>query len=87
MVICDAGGVEAGGRVYAPADRPLIEVLVDETWRPGELRAWSQREGGAWWGNVSWSAGPGLTYLDTVPAERLRPVADENDDPSGRGRT
>jgi len=38
-------------------------------------------------GNVNWSAGPALTYLDTIPAARLRPVDDENADSSGRGRS
>lgn len=66
--------MEATDRVYAPAERPLVEVLVDGTWHLGELRAWQHREDGAWWGNVNWTAGPGLTYLDTVPSEQLRPI-------------
>lgn len=64
--------------VYRPDQRPDVEVLVDDTWYPGELRAWQQRDDG-WWANVNWSTGPGLTYLDTVPADRVRPA-----EPTGR---
>lgn len=59
--------------VYPPAERPDIEVLVDGTWHPGELRGWWDR-GGQRPMNVSWRTGPGLTRLDTVPAGRVREV-------------
>jgi hypothetical protein len=32
----------AAQRIYAPFERPSIEVLVDGRWLPGELRMWSQ---------------------------------------------
>lgn len=63
-------------RVYLPADRPAVEVLVDESWCPGELRAWFPREDG-WWANVAWSIAPGHTFLGTVPADHVRlPLAE-----------
>lgn len=61
--------------VYPPADRPDVEVEVDGTWYPGELRGWWDRDGGRLM-NVSWRSGPGTTFLDTVPAERVREVPD-----------
>jgi hypothetical protein len=41
-------------RVFKPDDRPDVEVLVDGAWCDGELRMWTQREDGSWWGNVAW---------------------------------
>lgn len=61
-------------RVYEPADRPDVEVLIDGTWYPGELRAWYPQPDGTWHGDVMWSAGPAQNRLDTVPAERIRPA-------------
>jgi hypothetical protein len=59
--------------IYAAADRPDVEVLVDGTWHPGELRGWWDRDGRRLM-NVSWRSAPGMTRLDTVPAERVRLV-------------
>lgn len=56
--------------VYRPDQRPDIEVLVDDVWHPGELRAWQQRPDG-WWANVNWTIN-GMRYLDTIPADRVR---------------
>lgn len=58
--------------VPAPGDRPDVEVLVDGTWWPGELRAWERRDDG-WWGNVQWRTKPGETRIDTLPEHRIRP--------------
>lgn len=59
---------------YKPFDRPAVEVLDDGTWYPGVLRAWYQRSDGSWWANVNWTVRPRGTYLDTVPAARVRPA-------------
>lgn len=59
--------------VYAPADRPDVEVLVDGTWHPGELRGWWDRDGVRLM-NVSWREAVGMTRIDTVPDDRVRPA-------------
>jgi hypothetical protein len=46
---------------YPPADRPAVEVLVDDTWWPSELRQRSQREDGSWWANASLAHGVSVT--------------------------
>jgi len=45
-------------RIYDPAERPLIEVLIDGTWYPGELRAWLPNDDGTWRANVGYSTAP-----------------------------
>lgn len=57
--------------VYRPDERPDIEVEVDGTWHPGELRGWWDRDGRRLV-NVSWRPQAGITYIDTVPADRVR---------------
>ena len=60
-------------RIYKPHQRPDVELLVDGTWYPGELRgAW--RRGGLDVCNVSWRERPGLTRIDIVVAERAGPA-------------
>jgi hypothetical protein len=61
-------------RIYSGHARPLVEVLVDTRWCPGELRAWLPVEDGGWRANVGYSAGPGQNYMATMEAERVRPV-------------
>jgi len=60
-----------GVHIYRPYERPDVEVLVEGTWWPGELRGYWDR-GGRRLMNVSWRTAPGMTRLDTVPAERVR---------------
>jgi hypothetical protein len=60
--------------VYRAADRPDVEVLIDGTWHPGELRMWSPRADGNWEGNVMYSTGPAENRLDTFPEDRIRRV-------------
>jgi hypothetical protein len=60
-------------REYAPADWPDVEVLVDDTWLEGELRAWSHREAG-WHGHVQYRTGPAQNYLAVFPADHIRKV-------------
>lgn len=50
------------------AVRP-VRVLVDNTWRDGELEAYRQVRDGAWLGWVRWSEGVGVNHLDWFPAE------------------
>jgi hypothetical protein len=58
---------------FPPADRPEVEVLVDETWSPGELRAWSQpRPGGRWYAHVSYRTDTGERYTATMRSDRVR---------------
>jgi hypothetical protein len=57
--------------VYAPADRPLVEVEVDGTWHDGDLRMWTSTENG-WVGQVTWSRAPGENLISSFPADRIR---------------
>jgi hypothetical protein len=59
---------------YRRADED-VEVLVDDTWHPGHLRAWDQRDD-EWWGSVMWSAGTAQNRLDWFPADRIRKGGD-----------
>jgi hypothetical protein len=42
-------------RSVTPGEEPPCEVLVDDTWHPGWVRAWFRREDG-WHANVEYSA-------------------------------
>lgn len=68
LVVC------ASHFTYHGWDRKEVEVLVDDEWRPGELRSWDQADDGTWSGIVSWSAGVMSTHLDRFPADRIRPA-------------
>ncbi len=46
---------------------------MDGHWCRGELRDWQQRGDGSWWANVEWMSHSGETYIDTFPADRVRP--------------
>ena len=61
-------------QVYRLADRPQIELLVDDTWYPGELRMWTQARDGSWSANVMWSRVSGENRIDTFPADHVRPL-------------
>lgn len=63
-------------RVYSPADRPEVEVLVDDTWWPGELRAWFPQDDGTWRANVSYRTGVSQQHLKTVLEDHVRPWLD-----------
>ena len=54
-------------------DRPLVDVLHEGTWHPGELRSWDQADDGSWSGMAEWTVAPGSTYLGRVPSIHLRP--------------
>lgn len=59
---------------YTGEDRKDVEVLVDDAWLAGELRSWDRDESGAWTGMVTYRTGPGQTYLERFPADRIRQV-------------
>jgi hypothetical protein len=63
-------------RIYQPAERLDVEVLVDDRWLPGELRAWFPGQDGGWRANVQYRTKPGWTYLTTVEADKVRLVDD-----------
>lgn len=58
-------------RGFRPEDRPDVEVLVEDHWCPGELRAWHLRAG-VWWANVNYRTEPGQQYVDVVHPDRVR---------------
>lgn len=57
--------------IYRPDERPDVEVEVDGSWYPGELRGWWDHDSGRLM-NVQWRATAGMTRIETVPAERVR---------------
>ena len=65
-------------RVYPLADRPDVEVLVDDAWRPGELRMWKPAGEEDWVAQVQWQpAGEHTRWIDDFAAADVRPVATE----------
>lgn len=50
-----------------------VEVLTDDRWCPGLLRAWQRYDEG-WFAFVHVTVGVGMTYVRTVPAEMVRQV-------------
>jgi len=58
-------------KIYKLHERPAVEVLVDDTWFPGELRGTWRRRGRRLC-NVSWRDRIGMTHLDSVPADHVR---------------
>lgn len=60
-------------RTYRPDERPDVEVLVNGQWYQGELRQWSADAKGSWSAQVNWRRKGGETFIDTIPAERIRP--------------
>jgi hypothetical protein len=61
--------------ILAPIDWPDVEVLVDGTWYPGELRAWFPVGDDGWNANVNCRTGVAQQYLATVPADHVREVS------------
>lgn len=68
----EAYGADVQHIAYTGLERKLVEVLVDGTWYPGELRSWDQAEDNSWSGMAEWTVAPGSTYLGRVLAGRLR---------------
>jgi hypothetical protein len=61
-------------RIYAPSERPDVEVLIDGRWCIGEVRAWIPRDDGTWRANVAYRTGPHLVHFATLPASHVRLV-------------
>lgn len=59
--------------VFQGFDCPDVEVRRDGAWHSGELRAWYQAEAG-WTAMVQYNVGPGMTYLERVASDRVRPA-------------
>lgn len=55
----------------APDNVREVQVLIDGTWRIGDLEAY-RRDDTGWRGFVRWSEGPGLHHHDWVGEKRLR---------------
>lgn len=56
-----------------PHERPDVEVLVDHTWCPGEVRMQTQYDDGIWALEVQYrSPGEHSSHIDTFPADRVR---------------
>lgn len=60
--------------VFKPEERPLVEVLIDGRWLPGELRMWAQDENGDWTANVKYTDEEHFNYITTVVADQVRKV-------------
>ncbi len=59
--------------VFQGNDQPGVQVLREGDWHGGELRGWYQRDTG-WDAMVQYRVGPGTTYVERVPADRVRPA-------------
>lgn len=60
--------------IYKPLDRPDVEVLVDDQWLPGELRAWRQYDDDTWSAEVQYRPpGEHSSTIATFPAADVRP--------------
>lgn len=79
---CHPGSVTKQQMTYFGFDRPDVEVLVDGTWWPGQLRMWTRHDDGTWTGNVLFHDAEG-NRADTFPADHIR--EDTVDRSRGRG--
>lgn len=64
-------------RTFRPHERPDVEVLIGGRWFKGELRQWSVDAEKRWSAQVTWHREAGYTFIDSFPADRIRP--DETD--------
>lgn len=69
-------------RTYRPDERPDVEIPIDGQWCKGELRQWSVDGADNWSAQVNWRREVGHTYIDTFPANKIRP-----DETTGHPRT
>jgi hypothetical protein len=59
--------------VPKPGDRPDVEVLVDDTRCPGELRMWTQDDDGTWAAQVQYQPpGTHTRVIGTFAADQVR---------------
>ena len=75
-----AGGIPGGDFMLAQLvvifqglDCPNVEVRRDGSWHSGELRSWHQADAG-WDALVQYVVEPGVTYLERVTSDRVRPA-------------
>jgi hypothetical protein len=64
-------GTHASFVVYAPGDRPDVEVLIETTWYPGELRMWSKKDA-RWVAQCTYRTEPGKTRIASVDQDNVR---------------
>ena len=57
--------------VYSPLERPDVEVLVDGTWLPAEVRMATLLDDSSWEFSVAWHRDDN-TYPDTFPGHQVR---------------
>lgn len=58
-------------REFVRGQEPECEVLVDDTWQPGYVRAWTRRDL-AWWATVEWSPAPSENHLGVFHEDQVR---------------
>lgn len=68
--------------LYAPDERPDVEVLVDGQWCPGEVRMATELDDGSWSHNVQYRTDAGQ-FVATFPGDQVR--KDTVDRSRGRG--
>lgn len=59
--------------IFQGLDCPNVEVRRDGSWHSGELRSWHQADAG-WDAMVQYVVEPGVTYLERVTSDRVRPA-------------
>lgn len=60
-------------KIYEPADRPDVEVLVDGQWLIGELRMWKPDGEDDWIAQVQWRpVGEHTRRIDDFPPAKVR---------------
>jgi hypothetical protein len=57
--------------IYAPLERPDVEVVVDGTWWPGEVRMATELVDGTWSHSVQYRTGEGQ-FLGTFTDDQVR---------------
>ncbi len=60
---------------FQRGDRPLVDVLHEGAWYPGELRSWDQGDDGSWSDMAEWTVSPGSTYLGRYHQSSFAPTA------------
>ena len=74
----------AAHHVPKPGDRTDVEILVDGTWCPGELRMWTQHDDGTWSAQAQFQPpGTHSLVIGAFPADQVREDAVDR----SRGRT
>lgn len=61
-------------REFPRGREPECEVLVDDTWHGGFVRAWTRRDDG-WYATVEWSPAPSENHLSVFHQDAVRQTA------------